>query len=133
MARLLRVVVADDEPSMLELVAIWLGELGHAVTAVDGGRPLVAACRADPPDLVVSDVRMPDLDGLTAAEQIRGELGLPVVLSSADWSDADRVRAAAVGAVVLEKPFRPLALATAVAAAGRGIAAAASGDVNRGR
>lgn len=118
MCRNLRIAVADDDAGMRELVQHWLGQLGHEVTAVDGGWPLVKLCRADRPDLVVSDVRMPDLDGLAAAETIRRVCGpVPTVLMSGRWEPDRERRADAVGAVRLDKPFLPLELVTAVDAA----------------
>ena len=71
MAEKLRIVVADDDAVVREMLRQCLIALGHEVVAVHGGRPLLAACAAAPPDVVVSDVQMPDLDGLAAAEAIR--------------------------------------------------------------
>ena len=114
MSRVLRVVVADDDDPVRELVAVWLEQLGHAVTPVRGGEELVEACRAAPPDLVVSDVRMPGTDGLSAAAVVRAEFGLPVVLMSGAWSAEQEARADALRVTRLQKPVRPLELVRAV-------------------
>jgi CheY-like chemotaxis protein len=115
MSRTLRIVVADDDASLRELVTRWLEELGHRVTAVDDGWALVQACQASRPDLVVSDVQMPHLDGLTAAEVIHRNAGpIPTVFISGNWEPDQERRAATLGAARLTKPFLPLDLLTAV-------------------
>jgi CheY-like chemotaxis protein len=86
------------------------------VPAADG-RALVEACRATPIDVVVSDVRMPRLDGLSAAAMVRREFNIPVVLMSGSWTAVEGHHAAAVAAVTLSKPFRPLDLLAAVSRA----------------
>lgn len=117
MATGLRVVVADDDSSLRKLIVSWLDQLGHTVTVAEDGRGLVAACRAAAPDLAISDVRMPGLDGLAAAAVLRGELDIPVVLMSGDWTPEQAARADALGAPRLGKPFRPLTLLDAMARA----------------
>jgi CheY-like chemotaxis protein len=110
----LRIALAEDDDALRELLSEWLTAMGHRVAAVADGRALVDACRAAPTDLIVSDVRMPHLDGLTAATMLRRERDIPAVLMSGTWSEAEQDHAAAVGAAVLEKPFRPLDLVAAV-------------------
>ncbi len=80
----LRIVVADDEPDMLDYYQHVLPALGHEVvgTAVTG-RDLVDKCLALRPDLAVTDIRMPDMDGIEAADAIYRQAPLPVVLVSA--------------------------------------------------
>jgi response regulator NasT len=61
-----------------------LPRLGHQVVAVaENGRDLVDKCRAVSPDLVITDIKMPDMDGIDAAVQIYKERPLPVILVSA--------------------------------------------------
>lgn len=118
MSEPLRVVVADDDALVRETLRRCLAALGHEVVAVGGGLPLVDACAAAPPDVVVSDVQMPDLDGLSAAEAIRRAGPTPVVLVSGSWDAPARARAAGIAAVwCLDKPCRLEELAAAVAAA----------------
>lgn len=108
--RSLKIAVADDDAGVRRLLEVWLSKLGHEVTAVDGGRPLVELCRGGTFDLVISDVEMPDGDGLEAAETIRWECGLPVLLASGGWTHQRLARARQLGAVCLDKPFLPLVL-----------------------
>jgi response regulator NasT len=92
MMRSLRVAIADDEPDMRDFLEKCLPRLGHQVIAVaENGRQLLEQCAYARPDLVVSDVRMPDLDGVAAAEALAGHGPIPVVLVTGYRTpDADR-------------------------------------------
>jgi response regulator NasT len=82
--RNLRIAVADDEPEMLEFYEMALSELGHEVVVkATNGSELVQGCLASKPDLVITDIKMPDMDGLDAATKIRAEQPTPVILVSA--------------------------------------------------
>ena len=71
MSQPLRVVVADDEPLILRYYRAILVQLGHTVLAeANNGHELVELCRKFEPDLVISDIAMPELDGITAFEQL---------------------------------------------------------------
>ncbi len=80
----LRIAVADDEPDMRDYFQKCLPRLGHkVVAAAHNGRELVDRCRAERPDLVITDIKMPDMDGIDAAIQIYRDRPLPVILVSA--------------------------------------------------
>lgn len=80
----LRIVVADDEADMRDYFKQTLPELGHQVVgAATNGRELVEKCRELQPDLVVTDIKMPELDGIDAAGEIYNERPVPVILVSA--------------------------------------------------
>ncbi len=80
----LRVAVADDEPDIRAYFQRILTHLGHQVVAVaDNGRTLVEECRRTQPDLVITDIKMPELDGIDAALQIYHERPVPIILVSA--------------------------------------------------
>ncbi len=84
MHRPLRIVVADDEPDMRDYFCKILPRLGHAVVATAAtGLELVNHCRALHPDLVITDIKMPDMDGIEAAEAICKERPIPIILISA--------------------------------------------------
>jgi len=107
----LRIIVADDNEMMRESLRRSLLQLGHDVTVVAGGGPLVGACLRESPDVVLSDVQMPDLDGIAATQQIRRWSAVPVILLSNTWDGDDVVRALAAGATkCLTKPVRALDL-----------------------
>lgn len=111
----LKVVVAEDEGLIRMDVVSSLEEAGLVVVgqASDGEEAIALAAEHDP-DLVVMDVKMPRLDGISAAEKI-AELKIPVVLLTA-FSDAELVaRAAEAGAMAyVTKPFKPSDLLPAI-------------------
>src|SRR6476661_5829762 len=85
----LRIAVADDEPRMGQFYQECLTALGHEVVLVARtGAELVVGCDKTKPQLVITDIKMPDMDGLDAAEIIWRELAIPVILVSA-YSDAE--------------------------------------------
>jgi len=80
----LRIIVADDEPEIREHFQMLLKRLGHEVVAVvDNGASLVSESARLLPDLVISDVRMPQLDGDAAVREIWKTRPVPAILISA--------------------------------------------------
>jgi AmiR/NasT family two-component response regulator len=121
MTRPLRIAVADDEPDMQEYFRTILPGLGHEVVAVAGdGVELVAACRAHKPDLVITDIKMPDMDGIEAATRIYRDGPVPVILVSAHH-DAEFIRRAEADHILayLVKPIKQADLEPAIALAVR--------------
>lgn len=115
MEQALKVVVAEDEGLIRMDVVATLQEAGYEVVgeAADGEDAIKLATELEP-DLVVMDIKMPKLDGISAAEKI-SELKIPVVLLTA-FSQADLVtRAAEAGAMAyVTKPFKPSDLLPAI-------------------
>jgi response regulator NasT len=119
MNRSLRIVVADDEPNMYEYLQEVLPQLGHEVVAVaHTGRELVDQCRALRPDLVITDIKMPDMDGLEAAAQLFQDGPIPVILVTAyhDPQLIERAEACHVQAYLV-KPIKQADLQPAIAIA----------------
>jgi AmiR/NasT family two-component response regulator len=113
----LRVAVADDESDMREYFEKVLPRIGHEVISVaQTGRELVEHCRANRPDLVITDIIMPDLNGLEAAGRIYVESPVPVVLVSGH-SDLKFIEQAEHDYIVayLVKPVKQGNLETAIA------------------
>lgn len=113
------VLVVDDDPAMRLLFCVNLEAAGLAVhEAVDGRQALMRA-RRKRPDLVLTDVKMPRLDGFQLAEALRADertREIPLIFVSAEDAPESRARARALGALAyLTKPFDPLALASLVA------------------
>jgi AmiR/NasT family two-component response regulator len=116
-----RIAVADDEPDMRDYLARILPRLGHEVVAVaENGRQLVELCRRERPDLVITDIKMPDMDGIAAAVQIYEDKPVPVILVSA-YHDAELVERAEADHILayLVKPIKQTDLAPAIAIAMR--------------
>ncbi|HUY80061.1 MAG TPA: response regulator transcription factor [Ktedonobacterales bacterium] len=100
------ILVADDDPQLLRLVARNLELDGYQVrTAIDGQEALDAITTA-PPDLAVLDVMMPRLDGFAVCQQVREFSSLPIMMLTARGHDQDKVRGFDLGADdYLTKPF----------------------------
>lgn len=116
MSHALRIAVADDEPDMREYFQRILPLLGHQVIcAAQSGRELVEKCRESRPDLVITDIKMPDMDGIDAAREIEREGPVPVILVSAyhDPELVDRAQAEHILAYLV-KPIKQADLEPAI-------------------
>ena len=101
-----RVLVVDDDDDIRRLVAELLRRAGHDVTEAANGRDGLRALHAAPPDLVLLDVSMPDLDGWQTLERIRDLTDVPVLMLTARGAELDRVRGLQGGADdYVTKPF----------------------------
>ena len=114
-----RVLVADDDPQVLDDVASAVEQLGVDVTRANSGAELIAHLGEDSPyDLIVTDVAMPWMTGLQAMHSTRyAGLATPVIVMTAlrDASIPDQVRALGGNALLLHKPFPLAALEAAIA------------------
>lgn len=115
-----KIVVADDDADIRDLVVLKLRSSGHEVVAVGDGHQALAACRQDVPDLVVLDIMMPGLSGIETCRAIREDAVLrqvPVILLTARAQTTDIDEGYAAGADdYVTKPFSPRELAFRVAA-----------------
>ncbi len=113
-----KILVVDDEQSILDLVAAYLRKEGYVVhTAMDGPSGLKAA-RAFKPDLIVLDVMLPDMDGLQVLTRLRRESDVYVILLTAKSEETDKIVGLSVGADdYLTKPFSPRELVARIKAA----------------
>ena len=102
-----RLLVVDDEPNILELLATSLRFAGFEVTTATNGREALAAARRSRPDLVVLDVMMPDMDGFDVVRRMRGEgATVPVLFLTARDATEDKVRGLTSGGDdYVTKPF----------------------------
>jgi len=107
MTRPLRIAVADDEPVVRDYFRRMLPRLGHeVVAAAANGRELVELCREQSPDLIIADVRMPDMDGDDAIQEICSVRPTPFILISAYSKPAILPGTGAVGSAYLTKPVK---------------------------
>jgi AmiR/NasT family two-component response regulator len=119
MTRPLRIIVADDEPDMRDYFRKILPRLGHQVlAAAETGRDLVELCRKGGPDLVITDIKMPDMDGIDAASLLYQEKPVPVILVSA-YHEPDLIARAEADHILgyLVKPIKQSDLEPAIALA----------------
>ncbi len=103
-----RVLVVDDERSMRELLAIMLRQAGHDVTAADGGEAAIKALKSDTFDLVITDLRMREVDGLAVLRAAKEQSPQTVVLVITAFASTETaVEAMKLGAYdYLTKPFK---------------------------
>ena len=112
----LRIAIADDEAEMQEYLKYTLTEFGHEVVSIAGtGAELIEHCKEQKPDLVITDIKMPDIDGLAAADAIRQGEAIPIILVSAH-SEPDYIDRALKNHVLayLIKPIKQADLRTAI-------------------
>jgi response regulator NasT len=117
----LRIAVADDEPDMRDFLERVLPLSGYEVVSIaETGKELVEHCRSLKPDLVITDIKMPDMDGIDAANEICRERPVPIVLISA-YHDPDLIERAESEHIMayLVKPVGQASLAPAIAVAMR--------------
>ena len=117
-----KILVVDDEPSILKLITAYLEPEGYKVyTAKDGIAGLKAA-RSFEPDLIILDVMLPGMDGVEVLTRLRQESDVYVILLTARTEEMDRVVGLTVGADdYVTKPFSPRELTARVKAALRRI------------
>ena len=84
----LRIAVADDETDTREYFLELLHRIGHQAVGVSDGQQLAELCLTSPPDLIVSDIRMPGIDGIEATRKVNRQHPVPVILISA-YHDAN--------------------------------------------
>lgn len=117
----LRIAVADDEADVRDWFERMLPTLGHKVVSVaETGSELVEHCRTLRPDLVITDIKMPDMDGIEAGTAICRECPVPIILISA-YHDPELIERAEADHVLayLVKPIGKAALAPAIGLAMR--------------
>lgn len=113
-----KILIVDDEPSIVNLVTAYLRPEGYEVyTASDGPSGLQSA-RAYKPDLVVLDIMLPGMDGLELLTRLRRESNVYVILLTAKTEEIDKIVGLSVGADdYLTKPFSPRELVARIKAA----------------
>lgn len=117
----LRIAVADDEADMRDFLERMLPLSGHQVVSVaETGRELVEHCRTLQPDLVITDIKMPEMDGIEASNLICAERPVPVILVSA-YHDSELIERAEADHVMayLVKPVGRADLEPSIAVAMR--------------
>lgn len=101
-----RVLVVDDESGILRTLRINLKARGYDVEAVSCGRDALSTMAEDPPDLVILDLGLPDIDGVEVLRRIRAKSRTPVIVLSARHQSDDKVEALDEGADdYVTKPF----------------------------
>ncbi len=106
MSHLVHILVVDDEPQIRRALRTILTEKQFRVTAAGFGEEGLALAAADPPDLVILDLGLPDMSGITVCERLREWSSVPIIVLSVRDSERDKVAALDKGADdYLTKPF----------------------------
>ena len=101
-----KIVVADDDPQLLRLVARNLNFEGYEVLPTSNGRQALEQIEAHSPDLVLLDVMMPKMDGFSVCQRVRDFSSVPIILVTARGQEQDKVHGLDLGADdYLIKPF----------------------------
>jgi len=107
----MKVLVADDDAELRELIAFTLAQAGYLVIKASDGSAAVRLFGEESPDLVVLDINMPGLSGFQVCEAIRARSRVPVMMLTVRGEEEDLVRALGLGADdYLNKPFSPRTL-----------------------
>jgi len=119
-AAMKRVLVVEDDPDIVELIDHYLRAEGFAVEALGDGRQALARLRGGGHDVVILDLQLPGMDGLSLCAELRRDKrtrNLPVIMLTARGDEADRVVGLEVGADdYVVKPFSPKELVARVRA-----------------
>jgi len=112
-----RILVVDDEPRYVRLMEANLLTEGYEILRAYDGQKAVEIVAENQPDLVLLDVMMPILDGITACERIREFSNVPIIMVTAKGEERDRVRGLDVGADdYIVKPYSAMELLARVRA-----------------
>ena len=113
------ILCVEDEPEMIDLIRLILGRRGFEVKGATGGVEGLKMIREDPPDLVLLDLMMPDMDGWEVYQQIKADektRGIPVIVVTAKAQSIDKVLGLHIAKVddYIAKPFSPQDLLNSV-------------------
>ena len=109
------ILVCDDKADIVSALRIYLEAEGYRVLTAANGKEAVAIVSRESVQLVVMDIMMPVMDGITAMTRIREHCNLPVILLTAKGEDSDKVLGLTVGADdYITKPFNPIEVSARV-------------------
>jgi two-component system response regulator VicR len=113
------ILCIEDEPEMIDLIRLILGRRGFEVIGAAGGKEGLEKVRQDPPDLVLLDLMMPDMDGWEVYQQMKADektKNIPVIVVTAKAQSIDKVLGLHIAKVddYISKPFSPQDLMNSV-------------------
>ena len=130
----MKILVADDDRDLLELVAFSLGQSGFLVLKAQDGNDALRIFTAESPDLLILDINMPGLSGFQVCEDVRRTSRVPVMMLTVRGEEEDLIRALELGADdYLNKPFSPRTLLARVKALLRRAGLEVSAPASAGR
>jgi DNA-binding response OmpR family regulator len=106
-----RVLIVEDDPDIAQLVARYLDKAGFSTQLVGNGREALQAVSAQPPDLIVLDLMLPQIDGMEVCRTIRAHPStavIPIIMLTARGEESERIVGLEIGADdYVGKPFSP--------------------------
>jgi DNA-binding response OmpR family regulator len=125
------IMVVEDEPNLAEVVSLYLHRAGYQVQVISDGQQALEALEQQLPDLLILDIMLPGIDGLSITRWLRDHSDTPIIMLTARRTEADRIAGLEMGADdYVVKPFSPQELVSRVRAVLRRThgASAGSGD-----
>jgi DNA-binding response OmpR family regulator len=111
------ILVVEDEPSIAEIVALYLDRAGYEATIAPDGAAALELLRQTDPELIVLDLMLPKVDGLEITRWVRERGEIPIIMLTARGSETDRIAGLEMGADdYVVKPFSPQELVSRVRA-----------------
>ena len=111
------IAVVEDEPSISEVVSLYLKRAGYQVQLYADGLVALEAFSRQVPDLIILDVMLPGLDGFTLTRSLRDHSDVPIILLTSRREESDRIAGLELGADdYVVKPFSPQELVSRVRA-----------------
>jgi DNA-binding response OmpR family regulator len=111
------ILVVEDEPSIAEVVGLYLSRAGFQVQTAKDGRQAMSMLEKRIPDLVVMDIMLPEIDGLSLTRWLRDHSNVPIIMVTARREEIDRIAGLDMGADdYVVKPFSPQELVSRVRA-----------------
>lgn len=114
---MMTILVVDDEEDMCSLIGIYLKNEGYGYLKAENGVKALAILETHKVDLIIADVMMPEMDGITFCMKAREKWSIPIIMVSAKDQDMDKVMGLTAGADdYISKPFNPIELVARVKA-----------------
>ena len=111
------ILVIEDEPSIAEVVSLYLRRAGYQVETIDDGKLALESLQKGIPDLVVMDLMLPNVDGYTLTRWLRDRSDVPIIMLTSRRAEMDRINGLETGADdYVVKPFSPQELVSRVRA-----------------
>lgn len=112
-----KILVVEDEPSLAEVVSLYLKRAGYQVQVASNGKQAMTILEKQIPDFVILDIMLPEIDGLSLTRWLRDRSNVPIIMVTARREEIDRIAGLEMGADdYVVKPFSPQELVSRVRA-----------------
>ena len=103
------VLIVDDDKDIVNALRIYLSPEGYHILEASNGKEAIAKIESEHVDLILMDIMMPEMDGVTATVKLRETSNIPIILLTAKSEDSDKILGLNVGADdYITKPFNPM-------------------------